>query len=470
MSFRLGDLPRMVDGTWCGTPTDETLHAPYSGVCIDSRETQPGDVFIAMRGERTDGHTHIDHALGDGAMVAITRRDAVDSVTHPNRTIIVDDPLGALWKVAAAWRTYLGATKVIAVTGSNGKTTTCRLIHSVLSSRLSGTRSRRSFNNHLGVPLTILRARSKDDFVVCEIGANAPGEVASLGALAKPHIAVITSVGRAHVGGFGSVAAIVHEKSSLATCVAPDGVIFAADAPEAFVDALAASPAEVVLVGLTERAGVRLRRVGHDESEGRHRLHIDLADGASFTAPLIGRHNAANVAYAVAIGRRFGLCDEDIQRGLDRVELPAMRQEVIDFGGIRVFNDAYNANPDSMRAGIATFLDLTRDAERRVLVLGDMLELGEHAGAAHAELLTAALADRSVDLILTVGEEFAGCNVDPESRLRRERESSDEVIDRIVASLQPGDTVLLKGSRRLRLERIAECLQSRVARTEALSP
>lgn len=467
--WNLGDLPSIVKGAWAAPPDSAVANAPFDGVSIDSREIHEGDVFIAMRGDRTDGHAFIDGALEAGAAATIACRSELNRFSNHERVILVDDTGEALKSLAHAWRRALPNTTVIAVTGSNGKTTTCRLIHAALSSTLKGVRSRRSFNNHLGVPLTILRARPDDTFLVCEIGANAPGEITALGELAKPDIAVITSVGRAHVGGFGGLAAIVREKSSLARCVGEGGVVFAPDAPESLVTALSAMPADLALVGHSDRASLRLRRVGHETTTTEHALRIDLADGATFTAPVIGRHNAINVACAVAVARRLGVYDASIQRGLRAVELPAMRQQILELGGVRVFNDAYNANPDSMRAAIATFLDLTRDAGRRVLVLGDMLELGDDAGAAHAEILGAALGDRAIDAVITVGPEFARTAA-ADARLTRIADPSNEAMRRIVSMLQPGDAALLKGSRLLRLERIAELLQADSARPHPVAP
>lgn len=470
MTWRLADLPDIVEGAWAATPPDAVIEAPFAGVSIDSRTIRAGEVFIAMRGAQSDGHAYVEAALDARAPVAIALRDQRDALKRPERAILVEDTLEALWKLAGAWRASLDGATVIAVTGSNGKTTTCRLIHAALSSRWRGVRSRRSFNNHLGVPLTLLQARHGVDFIVCEIGANAPGEIAALGKLAQPDIAVITSIGRAHVGGFGSLEAILREKSSLASCVSPGGVVFAPETPPALVAALDAMAVEIALVGHGDQASVRLVRAGHEETTDEHRLRIDLADGASFAAPVLGRHNAMNMALAVAVARRLGLRDAEIQRGLQAVELPAMRQQVMEISGVRVFNDAYNANPDSMRAAIATFLDLTRDAARRVLVLGDMLELGDHSPEAHAEILKAALADRSVNRVITVGGEFARAGVEPESRLRHEPAPTEDAIVRIAAELRTGDALLLKGSRLMRLERVVDALGGKITASGAMTP
>ena len=435
------------------------------GVSIDTRELSPGQLFVALPGERTDGHDHLQKAADAGATIALVERD----VEAPaGMTLIkVHNCRAALARLATAYRATLRSTRVVGVTGSNGKTTTVRLLAHVLGSALRGSASRKSFNNELGLPLTILNARPTDQYLVCEIGMSSPGEIRRLAAIARPDVGVITSIGKAHLEAFGTVAGIAKEKASLLLEIAESGVGIVTAESDALEHAL---PPGVSVIRFGERSTADLRLTLIDPSRDRVRFQIN--DRARFEVPLVGKHNAWNAAAAVAVARRLGLSDEQIAESLRTAAGAAMRLDRRTFAGIEVVNAAYNANPDSMLAALRTFAGLAAGAERRVVVLGDMLELGEASTREHRVIGDALASSIEVgkgpDVVVLVGlamAEAAGPlrNLLPANALWLESEAGDGRS--IAERLAPGDAVLLKGSRAMGLERVVLALESAQAAT-----
>ena len=353
-----------------------------------------------------------------------------------------------------------------AVTGSAGKTTTTRLIAAALSGGgLTGTHPAKSFNNAIGVPLTILNAREGDDFLVCEVGTSAPGEIDALARIVRPDIAVITSIGRAHCEFLGSVEGVAREKSALLRHLRPGPrSLRLIPAPCEPLESCVLGVSGLARFGRGDRADIPLGRV--EMTPDGVRFQIDATPThplAWFAIPMLGEHNAMNAAAAVAIARHAGVGDDHIRRGLSTAKGAAMRLERRRIGDIDIINDAYNANPESMRAAIATLAALSiTPGGRRVLILGDMLELGEQSAAAHAEVL-AAIAQHpgAFGLIVAVGHAMAHAaqHAGLEASLAIEPAFDDAAADRIAALLRPADAVLLKGSRGMRAERVAHALE-----------
>jgi UDP-N-acetylmuramoyl-tripeptide--D-alanyl-D-alanine ligase len=219
MDWSVNDIAALLGGEWIIEPDAAAQSASITGVSIDSRTIQPGEVFVAIAGDRFDGRDYVADAMNAGALLAVVPSGDTHEYTQNKAISRVEDTIKALWTLARAHRARLAGTRVIAVTGSNGKTTTCRLLEAVLSRRLTGMASPRSFNNHIGTPLTILGAACTDEYLICEVGSNSPGEIAALAKLVQPDIGIITNIGSAHLGGFGSVEAIVREKISLVHAV-----------------------------------------------------------------------------------------------------------------------------------------------------------------------------------------------------------------------------------------------------------
>jgi len=468
------DLRATTLGRWRQRP-DRIV--PINGVGIDSRDDLAGKAFVAVRGERHDGHTFLTEAAGAGAKLMIIE----DGYTLPNlpediAVFAVPDTRRALGQLAKAHRKALAGTKFIAITGSVGKTTTKRLIHTVLATTHNGREAPRSYNNEIGVPLTILAAKPSDRYVVVEAGMSAPGEIAHLGAIIEPDIAIITAVGRAHLEGVGSLQAIAEEKASLLRFVRPGGtVIVNIDAPH--LDAYVRRNENVITFGESDSADLRLTARGAHEqpSEGQPKWWFEINNRQRFDLRLPGRHNALNALAAVATARRMGVTDERINDGLSQAEPVAMRMQTHRIGPLTIYNDAYNANPEAMAASLETFGETSAHAERRVVILGEMLELGADAPAMHREVgrqLIDLDSQMRIDRAVFVGE-AAKHIASTVSKIWRD----DRYLH--VAAVHPdivtflGDlfndtretAVLLKGSRRVGLEQLINWLARAIERT-----
>ena len=445
-------------------------------VSIDSRALTPNCVFVAIKGDRTDGHQYLTQAVQGGASVLIVHdAQAAAAITNlpPHVHILqVPDTAAALLRLAAAYRRTLETTRVIAVGGSNGKTTTCRLMHSVLSASLRGSASPKSFNNSVGVPLTILAARPGDQYLICEVGTNAPGEIAPLAAVIEPDIAVITSIGREHLEGLGSIDGVIAEESALLMPLRRGGTaVLTADSPRLLETAkpllTAAGPAKqqtLVTFGRASNADLRVGDIVADENGTS--FSVNKRD--QYRVPLPGPHNACNAAAVIAVARRLGMAHSAIAPALANAKGPEMRMQRSQLAGVSFINDAYNANPDSTLAAIETYataFGMSKGVSRRVLVFGDMLELGEQGPDLHREIGEAVARAGCFDLVVLVGplSMFAAeriSKISPALQLLPFPSAAPENAAKIAAQLRAGDSVLLKGSRGTGLERIMDAFNS----------
>ncbi|MFO0830899.1 MAG: UDP-N-acetylmuramoyl-tripeptide--D-alanyl-D-alanine ligase [Phycisphaerales bacterium] len=469
MTFWLADnIKAVTAGRWLARPA----HAgPAPGLSTDSRAVLAGQVFLALRGEKFDGHAFLPQASRAGASLLIIDSEHAYNRAKPDLlpatgVLLVENTGRALLRLAQAYRRTLATTKVIAVGGSNGKTTTVRLIDAALATRLRGRASQKSFNNDVGVPLTILSAQPTDQYLICEVGTNAPGEIAPLAAVVEPDICVITSLGREHLEGLSSLEGVAREEAMLVSSLRESGcAVVASDdtllaAVRSQLRSLPGTPRVLVTFGTAETAEVRVV----ETTQSLDGVRLTLNDRSTYALPLLGAHNALNAAAAVAVARRLGLTADDARAGLAAAKGPAMRLEVSSINAVRVINDAYNANPESMLAAIDTFREVTgaQAGGRRVLILGDMLELGQHAPALHREVLEAALRSRSADLLILVGPLMAQAATD----LRLNHEAGIHLLHDLspprdahaAGLLRQGDTVLLKGSRATGVDRVLHAL------------
>ena len=457
----LADIAAALGGRWLAPPPDDA--ALVTGASIDTRTLEAGQAFFAFKGEVVDGRDYISRAREMGAPVAFV--DETPGAQCPPGVLLVDDLRAALAQLASEDRAARPDLRVVGVTGTNGKTTTTRLIESVLATRLRGRSSPKSFNNDLGLPLTILNSREDDQFVVCEMGTSSPGEIAALAEIARPDIAVITSIGRGHLEGLGSLAGVAREKASIVDGLTPGGVaIVTDDSPE--LDGVLAARAGVTIERVGESAGARWS-IGSIRS-GSDGVRFELGSVGELACPIPGVHNASNAAIAAAVGVQIGISPDDIRRGLSGAAAPDMRLSVESIaapgGPITLINDAYNANPDSVRAALRTLATFEPGAGGRlVAVLGDMLEIGPDSDIEHQTLLEAA--PPSIDLIVALGEAMSDAvnqALDGTAQGEALGEATDEAITRAAALVRPGDVVLLKASRAIRLERMAEVLRRAV--------
>ncbi len=436
------------------------LGVPVAGVSIDSRTLSVGDVFFAIRGHRLDGHDYLRDAAARGASCLVVH-SLPDDVPASVPLVLVDETTRALGRLAAHHRsTFTGP--VAAVTGSNGKTTTKEIMASVLAALGPVLKPESSFNNQWGLPLTLLRLTAQHRAVALELGANQPGEIAALAEISRPTVGVVTVVASAHTEFFGSLDGVQAEKSALVRAIAPEGrVVLNADDPRVLaMRSLARCP--VLTFSTHEPADVR--SVGPVE-EG--------ADGLAFTLDIAGtrrpvamrfagRHNVINALAAAGVGWAVGLDVDRIVEGL-RAARPAKGRCVWRrAGSIRVLDDTYNANPSSVAAALATFGP--EAGGRRFVVLGDMLELGDIADRAHREAGRAVASAGVAEFIAMGPHGRAAVEAAREAGLVESHHTTtfEDTVALLMKRLAPGDAVLVKGSRGMRMERVVDALMARL--------
>lgn len=429
-------------------------------VITDSRRVGSGDLFLALAGERFDGHDYLAEAARRGAVAVIGGRARVDGVDPGCAVVAVDDTRAALGRLAARYRRDFNPL-LVAVGGSNGKTTTKELLAAVFRQRFRTLWSEASFNNDIGVPLTLLNLDAGHQAAVVELGTNHPGELAPLVAMAAPRWGVLTGIGREHLEFFGDLDGVAREEGRLAELLPADGRLFLhGDSPGA--DGIAArTRARVIRVGTGPGNDWRAADIRTDESGLLFRAETgDAAYDGEFRIQLLGRHQAVNALLAAAAGRELTMTREEIGRGLAECGPAKMRMQLWTAHGVRVLDDAYNANADSVLAALETLREFPC-AGRRVAVLGDMAELGPHSAEAHAEVGRRA-AQVKVDQLFAVGKMAGvmGAAARAAGLLRViEMGEVETVANAVRQFVRIGDVVLLKASRATRLERVGEVLK-----------
>lgn len=432
--------------------------ARISRVGKDTRSLQAGDLYIALRGANFDGNRFASDAAALGAGAVLLDSAAAASGVPCAVLLAEDGGEAALTRLAAAWRELLKNTKVLCITGSNGKTSTKEFAAAVLACSHRVTKTPGNLNNHIGVPLSILSASTADTAAVWEIAMNHPGETAPLAALARPDAAIITNIGTAHIEYMKTRGAIALEKGMLAEAVSPAGAVFLS-----YDDDLSSS--------IAARCRARVVRTGFSGGDLVAEKIIETEEGCSFvvrcgerlvpaTLPTHGAHMVANALLALAAGLEFGLELEEAVRGLAGARLVGGRQERRMIRDIIFLDDTYNANPDSMRAALATLRALPGQGHR-IAVLGAMGEMGDYAGEGYRR--TGEAAGKAVDILITVGAETSGiAQAARDAGLGRVHEVDDKIsAARMLGNLaRPGDIVLVKGSRSVRMEDILKHFES----------
>jgi UDP-N-acetylmuramoyl-tripeptide--D-alanyl-D-alanine ligase len=430
-------------------------------VCTDSRQVKTDDLFVALRGERFDGHDFLNDAAQKGIAAALVERNRAASVASDCGLIAVENTRTALGRLGGRYRQDFRLL-VVAVGGSNGKTTTKDLLASVLRRRFRTLSSEASFNNDLGVPLTLLNLERAHEVAVVEVGTNHPGELAPLVRLAQPQYGVITSLGREHLEFFGDLRGVAAEEGWLAELLPADGKLFIqGDSPGA-EDVIRRTQASVVRIGFGEPNDWRVRTAQLSETG----MVFDvIAPKSEFSGVyrirLVGRHQVTNALLAIAVGAELGMTRAEIEGGLAEGRPAQRRLEMWSARGVRVLDDAYNANVDSTRAALETLRDLPCEG-RRIAVLGDLAELGKESGTAHAEVGRYA-AEAGVEQLFAVGERAAmiGAAARAAGLLRViELPSGDVAAAAVSQFVRRGDLVLVKASRASRLERVSEALRN----------
>jgi UDP-N-acetylmuramoyl-tripeptide--D-alanyl-D-alanine ligase len=442
------------------SPLPEGL-PPVQAVCIDTRNMSPNAVFVAIKGDTHDGHQYLPQALAGGAVAAIVQ-DRPANAPEGLQLIQVKNTRVALGKLATVVRKQMRG-KVVAVAGSNGKTSTKHLIVAALSGKLRGTCSPKSFNNDIGVPLTLFPVDPLQDFVVLEMGTNHTGEIRNLATMAKPDIAVITNCSAEHLQGLGDLIGVKRENASITDGLDPKQGLLIVNGDDAeLMKVLETWPGRKLTFGFNSTNQLFATDVRTDAT-GCH-FTLNNNPKTKFFVPMLGRHSAANALAAIAVARRMGVSEEEIVAGLARATGPDMRLQLQTTGDVTVLNDAYNANPASMKAALETAAHLPARG-RRFAVVADMLELGKSSERFHKEIGTFAATCKFDGLVCVGGE--AKLIMDAAVAAGMEAGKIKHFVDSAAAAgevareLAGGDLVLLKGSRGMKLERIAGAIVER---------
>lgn len=447
---------------WSGGRWNRAPGAALHGVSVHSGKVQPGALFVALKGLRHDAHVFVPQALAAGCAAALVRDDYVwpaDAGAEPP-LLRAPDPNAALGRLAAGYRQAV-APRVIGITGSVGKTTVKEMTAALLERLGPTARTPGNLNNEFGLPLSLLAMPRNTRYGVFEAGMSHPGELEPLCAILRPDCGIVTSVGPVHLEAFGTVQAIAHEKAALLRALPSDGIAVLDRDQETFATLAAQAPCPVTEV--SSRAGAAFVLEATDPLEGilEVREHgAPHAERLQIGCP--GVHNLRNALLAAAMARRLGASWEAIREAFPRVLRLPMRWECSDWNGVRIINDAYNANPLSMRCALETFARLPCKG-RRLALLGDMLELGADEEALHAETGRAAAAAGLQTLFLLGARACAGirqgalrAGADP--RQVRTCADASDAARQLCESLRPGDALLLKGSRGMALENVLSAL------------
>ena len=448
--MRTGEISLAQAAEWCGgRVAPKFAERTFRGANFDTRRLQPGELFVAIAGAR-DGHDFVSDALERGAAAVLASRPLGENVP----AIYVSDTVTALQAIAADYRKTLPLTSV-GITGSVGKTTTKEMIAAVLETTFRTEKTAANFNNGLGLPVTVLGLAPDCEAAVLEMGMNHFGELSVLTRIAQPDIAVITNIGTMHIENLGSREGILKAKLELLEGLRPNGcVIFNGD------DDLLRTVAEkyhATTFGFSADCNVRAEDL---TAEGEMQRFTAVTDGLRFavTLPAAGRHNVLNALAAIAVGKRMGVPPEAMQHALADFHNTGMRQRIYPLHGMTIIEDCYNAGPESMRAALQVLRDTKTDG-RRIAVLGGMLELGDHAPQAHFEV--GQLAAQTADAIFAYGahsEQYV-CGAEHSGVPAVQYPTHEALADALKTYAKPGDVLLVKGSRGMRMERVLEFIK-----------
>jgi UDP-N-acetylmuramoyl-tripeptide--D-alanyl-D-alanine ligase len=454
MKLTLGRIAEFVSAA--GEFAPEQVAQGYS---IDSRTVGAGQLFFAVKGERLDGHDFVEQALERGAVAAVVRRDQLSRYPEKTRLLVVEDTLTALQTLATAVRKLWGKP-LVAVTGSAGKTTTKDAIAHVLSARFRVLKSEGNFNNHFGLPLMLLKLEPEFDVAVIEMGMSHAGEIRALAKMAQPEIGVVTNVAPVHLEFFDSLAGIARAKYELIESLPANGVAVL-NADDEYVSQFGRDfKGKVVMYGTRATADVRAEKI---QSKGAEGTEFDVVVGSArehATLPLVGEHNVLNALAAVAAGLERGLTPVEAVEALATLTPAEKRGQVLQMGNITVINDCYNSNPKALDAMVDALATMT--ARRRIVVAGEMLELGL-AGEEMHRLAGEHVAAKKVDVLLGV-RGLAQAMVEGARQAGTRAEfvaASEEAGEWLAREARDGDVILLKASRGVKLEKALEIWKAR---------
>ena len=437
----------------------------FQGISTDSRTVTEGELFIALKGSRFDGHHYVLEALEKKAGGVVIEEEKVGDIRwngyRAKAVIAVKDTLFALGNIALDWRRKY-RTPLVALTGSNGKTTTKEMIAACLETTFPILKTKGNLNNLIGLPLTLLTLTERERVVVLEMGMNVPGEIRRLTEIAEPDVGLITNIQKVHLEGMESLERLKEEKGELFRKMRRDGTILVNQDDPRVVELASDYPGQKITFGIEHPAEVMAKEIRLGGAEGTFFTLILEGEAMEIHLRLLGRHFIPNALSAIAVACLFGVEVKQVKEALENFQSIPMRMEIVPLkGGKTLINDAYNANPHSMGLALETLVEAKGEG-RAIAVLGDMLELGNFTKEAH-EQLGEKVSELSIDFLLALGEEAP---IVVESAIRhgfplervRVVESHSEAISILKQMIQNGDWILVKGSRRMAMEKIVEGL------------
>lgn len=467
-SMTMAQLAKICGGILCciGGESNKDIH--FGSVCTDSRETDANALFIAMGGERVDGHDYIEAALSAGGGCVLCERIPEKVTERRYAAVVVEDSIKAVGELAKAYDRRINHKKV-AVTGSVGKTTTKEFIAAVLAEKYRVHKTEGNYNSNIGLPLSILSMKDDTEVSVLEMGMSGLGEIDYLSRLAEPDIAVITNIGSSHIGHLGSRENICRAKLEVVNGLKSGGkLIVNGDEPMLF--GYEKEGIEVSCVGIeNEKADYRAINIRSTGSCTVFDIVTSVSKVENVVIPVIGKHNVMAALFAYAVAEKSGLCSELIVRGLGNFRQVGMRQNIYNIGDVKVIEDCYNASPESMRAAISVLGELSSSdgRSRMVALLGDMYELGAESGRYH-EQVGADFANAGGELLFTFGASADGIATGailhgmlPENVYRNDDISNPALSgEMLIHSLRAGDVLLVKASRGAAAERVLNYLKA----------
>jgi UDP-N-acetylmuramoyl-tripeptide--D-alanyl-D-alanine ligase len=445
-----------------------SLSAAVSGVSIDSRSIAGGELFIPLQGSHYDGHLFITDAFQKGAKVALLQEgkafDEKAIKAYPDKVLVeVKDPFRALGDVAQCWRKKF-STSLVAITGSNGKTTTKELAWKILSRKFRTIKNPGNWNNLIGLPLTLFQLTGNEQIGIIEMGMSARGEIHRLAEIAVPQIGLIMNIGPAHLEQLGSIESVMEAKGELFEMLNPENIAIVNTDDTRVVALAKKTRASILAFGLHE-GDVRAARIKAKKDGG---CVFDLYIAGVWTTVNLGLPSepfVSNALAAAAIAHAFQMNTEDIQKGLEEFTTIPGRMQIMNLGGITIINDSYNANPVSMEASLKVLSNM-KGAKRGIAVLGDMLELGAMAAEFHRSLGRQAAACK-LDLLFVCGD-FSACVSEGAQLAGMQAEqiftfkNHARLSEQLAHKIKPGDCILVKGSRAMGMEKIIELLRPKI--------
>ncbi|GAF36367.1 UDP-N-acetylmuramoyl-tripeptide--D-alanyl-D-alanine ligase [Lentilactobacillus farraginis] len=454
MKMTIGEIVKAINAS-LEDQSDEVLQTEVNGVCFDTRKLTPGQLFIPLQGDH-DGHDFIENAVKGGARATLWGRDHIDRLPVSIPALVVDDPLQAFQKLSRYYLTKINP-RVIAITGSNGKTTTKDMIASVLDDEFNVTKTHDNFNNEIGVPYTILQMESNTDFLVVEMGMDRPGQLDFLSKLVSPDVAVITMIGEAHIEFFGTRDKIADAKMEITHGLKADGY-FIYDGDEPLLRERAES-LDFAKMTFGRNQTNDVYAVSTSDGQFRTSFEVNLWPDKKITIPMMGDYNVNNALAAIAVGKLFRIPEIEITQKLAHFDLTKNRTEwLTGTKGEKILSDVYNSNPTAAREVLTAFSQ-TPVVGRRIVVLGDMLELGNQSPQMHASL-AADIDSNAIAAVYLIGKDMQALYEKlkpffaPENLHYYQADQLQQLSEDLKRDLQPNDEVMLKASHGIHLEKI----------------